>query len=237
MINDSPLDSDQAVIVSDKEESFSLNGEKLPDCSAFNKIYLIPINYQGVTEGYLAIFQERENGTQIADELKLYEILATQIAPVFVTAEISKASDTDEHSLLHYDIRSAITDMGKISSSITFILFRMTIQGHKVHLEDFKKARVQIKKLLGEEFSDNGKLLSETWNYYLVAIPGANTISAQMSGNIVIEMFQEFFIGEEGKPTFRLDYLTKQYPFDSDNVSELADIMVYELLQNPFPEL
>jgi FixJ family two-component response regulator len=235
-INDVSLDSDQSVVLSDQEKAFYLNGEKLPDCEHFDKIYFIPIKYQGVTEGYLAIFQERDNDTQIVDELKLYEILATQIAPVFVTAELSDDGGANDKSPLFNDIQTAILEMEKVSNSVTFILFRMTIQDKRIHLEDFKKARTQIKKLLNEEFSGNGKILSETWNYHLVAIPGANTISAQMSSNIVIEMFQESFEVEGGKSAFRLDYLTKQYPFDSDDIGELADIMVYELLQNPFPE-
>lgn len=152
------------LVIGDHEISFEKNIEQ---------IFFIPVRYFDDTLAFIVVFQQK-NETLNASEIKLFTILATQIAPVFANRTYFY---TGGELGCEKFIESKIKQANSINGTVTFAL--LSLKGESDM--DFSQLSQKFDDIIHEETKE---LESDVWkgvNSWLIAAINTDTITLEIS--------------------------------------------------------
>ncbi len=231
-INNINISFTEATHVLNLENGIEINGNNLEVDDVLNRCVLFPIRYLEKLLGYIGVFQIQGNIFSKEDEIKLLNILATQIAPLFQTSrqdEDRLLISSESYEKFFYNIvNERIISAKKEQSSVAFGLLRLT---NNLELENFpslKELKSSCKKIIEDEFNSISEIIWQSFDSILIIISGGNPIAIELSCASVRTKIEELYTRKDGNPMLSLRYAIMTYPLDENSTTGIIKELEYK---------
>ncbi len=172
---------EEATIILTDDGTLELNGSPLPGSESICGLVLLPIRYMENLVGFLGIFDSSSQQSQLSDNLKLQNILATQIAPILHSYQ---ESDSDSSRESEQKIRS--NDLSRVlsqlnGSSVSVILARVVLAEDSVEAPKISDIRSNAINEFRGEFGAALHILWQHMDTICVLVQGVNPANVQLA--------------------------------------------------------
>ncbi|RKY51840.1 MAG: hypothetical protein DRP89_08665 [Candidatus Neomarinimicrobiota bacterium] len=213
------------------KNGIKINGTNLKGDDVLNRCVLFPIRYLEKLLGYIGIFQIQGNIFSKEDEIKLLNILATQIAPLFQTSrqyEDKLFISSESYEKFFYNIvNERIISAKKEQSSVAFGLLRLTNMGLG-NFSSLKELKSSCKKIIKDEFNSIAEIIWQSFDSILIIITGENPVAIELSCANVRAKIEDLYTKNEGTPMLSLRYAIMTYPLDENSADGIIKGLEYK---------
>lgn len=228
--------SDQVTVISNPTDGWTLDGETLKSENELNHCILIPVKYQNMTVGFLGIFNARHLIYKEDDSIKLFSVLATQIAPLFnelmPNGKQEKVRDSHIAKSGQALVQDTIRSLAPFEN-YSFLLMKLVPPGINGE-EDGQLSEIEAEKVFEpahEVFTGEGVILRQYFDTVFIGVKNWDLVSlnlAQEKARSLIESRLNDKPGASGGYSVALATVT--YPRDANSGTALYRLLVNRLL-------
>ncbi len=237
IINDTEISSIHPTIINNIQDSIILDDFEIEMDDRIVNIILAPIKYHNKIMGFLAIFLNSSEELLMEDELKLVNILATQVAPIFQKKYVIKSDGTDEIKKMQPIIENAmdqyISTAEKINSSVSFVQCRIINKLPDSAIDNINDLHSMVNNILIDEIEERIVIFWQNYDSFMLIIPDCNpAICEIVVTNFLHKLEKRIALNEDNSPVFTFDYASCSYPFEKYSSARMIELMSNKLFFN-----
>ncbi|MCF7801458.1 MAG: response regulator [Candidatus Marinimicrobia bacterium] len=225
----------QATVVSNPPDGWRLNDQTLRTDGELEQCILIPIQYQNSTVGFLGICNGGHPIYEKDDAVKLYSVLATQIAPLFHETyshgsahELSAAEITEPGHLV---VQDAIQNLGPHDTQSFFL---MKLMPHSQNAgEDEINLEIHGERLfepIRDIFTGEGITMRQYFDTLFVGVRNWDTVSLELAQEKARSRLEAELNDNPPASDYSVVLATVNYPRDGRDGAGLYRLLVKRIL-------
>ncbi len=234
-INGKKISLTDATIINGSDKGLYIDQKKLNIDDNLPKAIFIPIQYHNELLGFIAIFETEEKIFDQEDEVKLFRIFATQIAPLFQTTK-EESLFSDEKSKVYEKILFSIFEDNiykakKYNSTVSFSQLRISRKVINSKLPPYHEIREKCKELIENEI---GSLLEIIWldfDSILLIQTGTSPVTLDLLCADIRSKVEELYTDNKSLPVLSLEYAIISYPHDGSSTTDLINNLRHKLVK------
>ena len=231
-INGHLVTADKAVKITDLGNSIKLDDREFPNNDNLTEIILCPIRFKEKRIGHIGVFNLETDLFSVDDYLRLLEIMATQIAPVFYLHD--KAEGTDDartnNQIMENILSEKISYAERIHLNVSFAMINLVKLVPGTSLDSMDGVKKVFQEVIQRRFLDGGDIIWHNFNSVVVVRPGEDQVSLDLECSQIKADIEKHYTDTEGKISISLEYGIAVYPFDGKTAGEILEKLTLHLL-------
>ncbi len=234
-INHSQVRDDQSIVLSKGFPELTINGREIAIGDNQNHCIMVPIHYQEKLYGFIGIFQINEQIYSLEDEVKLLEILATQIAPIFQSVgameSLMRPQNVTYDKILYTVIKDKIISSIRANRSVSFALLRLIKNPESTDLPPLSDLESAVGAIIRDEFETNGEIIWHDLDSMLIVLPGWDTVSTELACANIRRKVEEYYSEKSNIPLLSIKYAIVTCPTDGKSADTIINGLGTKLFQ------
>jgi hypothetical protein len=220
------ISSLETTTIFDIEKGIIIDGNSLEGNDRINQCVLAPVRYLGNLLGFVGVFKIQEGVFSKEDEIKLLNIMATQIAPIFQSAkqyhEKLRLSGNSYQLAISNIISEKIVYAEKMRNSVSFISLRLIYSFEAENIPTPENLSESYKKIVETEFESASEIIWQNVDSTLVVVFCGNPVTIEFSCANIRSKIEELFSDENNKPFLSVKYAIMTYPHDANSTERIV---------------
>lgn len=227
---------DHATVISNPAAGWSFDGIPLTVDTNLEHCILIPIQFHNRTVGYLGVFNATHLIYDEDETIKLFSVLATQMAPLFHSRSVDYKSDKvavdqviKSGPLLVQDTLTSLASFENYS----FLLMKLVSPNTSVE-EDSSLPEIDVDHVFEPAkavFSGEGVTLRQYFDTLFVGVRNWNLVSLELSQEKARSRIEASLLEQTGENRgYSVVMATVNFPRDGANSADLYRLLVNRLL-------
>ncbi|RMF06377.1 MAG: response regulator [Candidatus Neomarinimicrobiota bacterium] len=223
LVNGTKVPQNQVHILPIEDRRLEVNGSPV-DFPAESRYWIsVPIQFQNQTRGLLILVDSRPNLTATASQVKLYQVVATQIAPVLARDSQAQPIRNGADRSWAWDDQSLINTLLDDASGLNAAYILLQVHNPAGWDQIPAKELDTCEALLQEAFAAFPVEKTRFFNYILAAVVGVNTVEAELKLTELKAKFDQVYNGT----TSLLRCGLSAYPRDGETASQLLNHLLF----------
>ena len=226
-INDVKISSIETTTFFNIENGIIIDNNNLEWDNRLNQCVLAPIRYLGKLLGYMGIFKVEQDIFSREDEIKLLNIMTTQIAPIFQSEKQYGEKlllTSDSYGRAFYNmISDKMMYAKRMQKSVTFASIRLVYSFESENFPSLEELKKSYKKIVEDEFDSTSEIIWQNFDSIFIIVFGGNPVTIELSCASVRTKIEELFTGEKGSPILSVRYVIMSYPLDANSAEDIIN--------------
>ena len=226
-INGTIIEEGKQIHLDNLEKKVSIDGSKISNSDEINRILLTPIQYQESTLGYIGIFNFEIDNFSLKDEQHLFNIISTQMVPIFFQDEKSSSNLQEilKEQIVSTDsviINSAIKKSQDKNDSLSFAQIRLeNVKKYSDHFT-FEKFTQKIESIIKSEIP-NVKIIWKSLDNILVVARNVSSVNFDLNCANIRNKIEDIARQDDEQPVFSANYSVAIYPTEYRETEEIVE--------------
>ncbi|HMA63248.1 MAG TPA: response regulator [bacterium] len=231
-INGKPLDKHEATIIDSIDQNLEIDGQQYSVDDQVSSCLFIPISFRESLFGYLLVFDVHTRTLSLDDELKLLKILATQIAPVFLTQNVSREKDQVSIRSVEYIIKNIIENSIKKTEqenhNVYFLQMKVIFKDDVSINDDYEIFQKKLEETIENQVPQSSEILWQGFGSIFIVLYESTPVKAEHFCANIRTLIEDLYTTAEGESILSMEYAMVAYPRDGKNFSEIMRCMEHK---------
>jgi len=228
-INGRKLSAIQATIIDNISGELKIDETILKIDEEVDYFIIAPIKFHNKIMGYLSILINSTDVLPLEDEVKLVNIISTQVAPIFQRKFAVKSDDSEQVKKLapvsESIMEQYITNAEKINNSVSFIMGKIIRNNADLEISRVADMQSLLNEIIVNEIDELVIILWQAYDSFLLIIPECNPAMSDIIVSNIKNKFEKKAMLSSDEPTFSFQYFSTSYPYDKLPPEKLLQIM------------
>jgi len=213
--------SDSIIVLEKVDKNTVIGEEKLDIDEKFGMSFIVPIKYMDMLYGFIGVFDiDTEGLFSVEDKMKLWNIVSTQIAPVFGRVVNKGRKDVRREGILENIIQEKVDSAREIGVTVSFLYVRVVPKDVPERGLRIRQLRSRLESLIRTKLTGEVEIVAQNFDSFLVMVSGGNPVELELKLEEIKGIVETGYIsGETGAVTFVYGIAT--YPTDGLEAGEI----------------
>lgn len=229
VVNQKELSSTYATIIDNIDGLLNIDDISMEVDADIDNFILAPIKFHNKIMGYLAIFINTQDVLPLEDEVKLINIIATQVAPIFQRKYAVKSGESEQVKKLQPVIENImdqyIINAEKINSSVSFVQGRIVNNLPEHEMKDINELHSLLNDIIVNEIDEKVVILWQNYDSFVLVIPDSNPAMMEIVVSNIKNKMEKKLVLKDDEPVFTIQYSSSSYPYDKMAPNKLLQLM------------
>lgn len=218
-INSVPVVKKDLIQIKDLDTYFQINDTDYTPQKDISTGVLVPIHFLDEILGYIGLFRFGQwKDFDEEDQRNLYQILATQIAPILYYTRLPRRGKgkTQEQKTEHFLselIEQEIASRGTVTFALLRLVFREELRSAKTMLDYFARWQETIRAIKRTKMN----ILFQSLDTGLLVASGGDRVSMDLACAKLKLKTEEAFLSNGKVPPVTMEYSVVSYPVDGNS--------------------
>lgn len=215
------VNGDDIIVLEKVDGDTVVGGKKLDIDERFGISFVVPIKYMDTLYGFIGVFDVDTEGLfSVEDNMKLWNIVSTQIAPVFGRVVEREQKSVQYEAVLERVIQERVNSAREIGVTVSFLYVRVVPREIPEKRVSMKQLRRELESLIRAKLGEEVEIVVQNFDSFLVVVSGGNPIELELKLEEIKETMEKEHISE-GRETFSVVYGVATYPTDGLGAGEI----------------
>jgi len=231
-INGITLKDHEPTIIDTLDDTLIINDQNYQIRNEVSSCLFTPISFRDKIFGYLLVFDVNTRLLSTDDELKLLKILATQIAPLFLSQDLSGEKNDKNIRNIEYILKDIIEKSMKKaeqkSANIYFLQMKAIFKNNISIQDDYEIFQKKLVNIIKREVPKSSEILRQGLGSFFITIYNSTPVEAEHICANIRTKIEDLYTSEKNEPLLSLKYALVDFPRDGRNFLEIMSQMEHK---------